>query len=142
MVQAKEGDTVKVHYTGSLVDGTTFDSTEGREPFEFTIGQEMVIPAFERAVIGMEVGDEKSITIPAAEAYGESNPEMISVVDKRQLPEGLIPEIGMMLQASTDNGSVINIRIVEIGDDTITVDANHPLAGKELNFKIKLVEIC
>ncbi len=141
MAQAKEGDKVRVHYTGTLADGSTFDSSVDADPFEFTLGENMVIPGFEEAVAGMSVGDKTTITLPPEEAYGEPNPDMINVVDRGNLPEGLEPEVGMMLQANADENTVLHVRVVEVADDTITVDANHPLAGKELTFELELMEI-
>jgi len=138
---AKDGDMVKVLYKGTFEDGSLFDASDESKPFEFTIGKEMVLPAFEKAVVGLEVGKEKNISIPPEEAYGEPNAEMFTLIGRDQLPEGLEPKIGMTLRANADENTVINVRITEIKDDTITVDANHPLAGKELNFEIKLVEI-
>lgn len=141
MTQVKEGDKVKVHYTGTLEDGSTFDSSEGREPLEFTVGENMVIPGFEKAVVGLETGGETSVTIQPEDAYGQPNLDMIHVVDRSQLPEGLKPEEGMMLQASAPDGSAIPVRITQVDDSTVTVDANHPLAGKALTFCIRLMEV-
>ena len=141
MAEAKTGDKVRVHYTGTLEDGTTFDSSEGRDPLEFTLGENQVIPGFEQAVCGLNVGEEKSVTIPPEEAYGMPNPEMQTTLSKSQLPEGLEPEVGMMLQANAPDGSALSVKITGVDDDTISVDANHPLAGKTLTFAISLVEI-
>lgn len=141
MSEVKAGDKVKVHYTGTLEDGETFDSSEGREVFEFTLGQNMVIPGFEKAVLGLEVGKETTVNLSPDDAYGNPMPEMITTVPREQLPAELSPEVGMMLQANAPDGSVMQVQIKEINDDTITVDANHPLAGKALTFQIRLVEI-
>ncbi|KAA9134157.1 peptidylprolyl isomerase [Marinihelvus fidelis] len=141
MSQAKAGDTVKIHYTGTLDDGTQFDSSDGRDPLEFEVGSGQVIAGFDKAVEGMAVGDEKTINIPSEEAYGPRHDQMIQDVPKEALPDGLEPEIGMTLQARNQGGQPLNLTVTAIGDDTITVDGNHPLAGKDLNFDLKLVAI-
>lgn len=141
MSQAKQGDTVKIHYTGTLNDGTRFDSSEGRDPLEFTIGSGQVIPGFDKAVQGMTVGDSKSINIAAQDAYGPRHEQMVQQVPKTALPENLEPKPGMALQARGEDGKVINLTVTAVGDDDITVDGNHPLAGRDLNFDIELVEI-
>ena len=139
--QAKDGDTVKVHYTGSLEDGTVFDTSLEREPLEFTLGQGQLIPGFEQAVIGMKIGESKTVTIPAEQAYGPYNNELISVIDRDNLPEGLDPEVGQQLQAQQPDGQTIIVTIIEVSETSITVDANHLLAGKDLTFEIELIEI-
>jgi peptidylprolyl isomerase len=136
----KNGDKVKVHYTGSLSDGTIFDSSESREPLEFTVGAGQMIKGFDSAVVGMEVGETKKVTIPADQAYGQRNENMTMVVDKAELPAGMNPKIGDKLEASSSNGSMI-VTVTEVTDTTFTVDANHELAGKDLTFEIKLVEL-
>ena len=141
MSHAKSGDTVKIHYTGTLDDGTQFDSSSGRDPLEFTLGTGQVIPGFDKAVEGMAVGDQKSVNIPAGDAYGPRHDQMIQEVPKSALPEGLEPTEGMGLQAQGQDGRTINLTVTAIGEDTITVDGNHPLAGQALNFEIELVEI-
>jgi len=138
---AKDGDTVKVHYTGTLGDGTTFDTSVEREPLEFTLGAGQVIPGFEEAVIGMQVGQSKTVTIPSEEAYGPHSDELIMVVERDQLPEGLDPEVGQQLQTQGADGRTTIVVVTEVSETTITVDANHPLAGKDLTFEIELVEI-
>lgn len=142
MSQASSGDTVKVHYTGRLSDGTVFDSSEGREPLEFKIGEGQVIQGFDEGVVGMTVGDSKSVTIPTEMAYGERKQELMMEVGKDQLPQNLEPEVGQRLQASQNDGGHIVVSIAEVKDSTVVLDANHPLAGKELDFDISLVEIC
>ena len=132
MSQAKQGDTVRIHYTGTLDDGTQFDSSSGRDPLEFTIGSGQVIPGFDQAVEGMAVGDSKSVNITPQDAYGPRHEQMV---------ENLEPVPGMALQARGDDGKVINLTVTHVGDDDITVDGNHPLAGHNLNFDIELVEI-
>ena len=139
--QAKDGDTVKVHYTGSLEDGTVFDTSLEREPLEFTLGQGQLIPGFEQAVIGMKIGESKTVTIPAEQAYGPYNNELISVIDRDNLAEGLDPEVGQQLQTQQPDGQTIIVTVIEVSETSITVDANHPLAGKDLTFEIELIEI-
>lgn len=141
MSEAKSGDTVKIHYTGKLPDGTQFDTSAGKDPLEFELGSGQVIPGFEKAVTGMEVGQTKTVTIPPAEAYGERNEEMVHEVPKSALPDDLEPEEGMGLQARGEDGQVFRLTVTEVGDETVKVDANHPLAGKDLNFDIELVAI-
>lgn len=141
MSQANTGDTVKIHYTGTLEDGQQFDSSEGRDPLEFELGAGQVVPGFEKAVSGMTVGESKSVKIEPEDAYGERNPEAVQEVPKSALPEELNPEEGMMLQAQNQSGQSVQLRVVAVKDETIIVDANHPLAGKTLNFDINLVAI-
>lgn len=136
----ENGKTVKVHYKGTLGDGTVFDSSEGREPIEFVIGESSVIPGFETAVTDMAVEETRTITIPCAEAYGETREEMIGQIPRANLPEDMEPEVGMMLQMNSPEGS-IPVRIVGLEEDTVTLDANHPLAGEDLTFELTLVEI-
>ena len=141
MSQAKNGDSVKIHYDGSLDDGTQFDSSAGRDPLEFTLGSGQVIPGFDTAVTGMAVGEKKSVRIPPEEAYGEHSDELIHPVPKSALPEEMEVSVGMPLQATGPDGQVVNMTVVEVEADSIQVDANHPLAGKALNFDIELVEL-
>jgi FKBP-type peptidyl-prolyl cis-trans isomerase 2 len=141
MAQATSGDTVRVHYTGTLTDGTTFDSSEGREPLEFTAGGGQVIPGFDQAVAGMEPGDTKTVEIPADEAYGPQRDEMMLQVTPDQFPEDMDPEVGQQLQLSQPDGQSVVVRVVDVQDDAVTLDANHPLAGEDLTFEITLVEI-
>ncbi|MDX9753204.1 MAG: peptidylprolyl isomerase [bacterium] len=141
MVQAKEGDTVLVHYTGTLDDGTVFDSSADREPLEFTLGEGMVIPGFEKAVQGLHVGETSQIRIEPEDAYGEYDDDLLFDIDPTDLPETLEPEIGMVLEVTSQEGSVTNVVISEIEEDHITLDANHPLAGQALTFEINLVNI-
>jgi peptidylprolyl isomerase len=141
MSQAKPGDTVKIHYTGTLDDGTEFDSSAGRDPLEFELGSGQVIPGFDKAVEGMAVGDEKTVAIPPEDAYGPRHDQMVQEVPRSALPDNLEPSEGMALQARGQDGQVINLTVKEVAEESITVDANHPLAGKSLNFDIKLVAI-
>lgn len=141
MSQAKSGDTVRVHYTGTLDDGTQFDSSAGREPLEFVLGTGQVIPGFDQAVEGMVIGAAKEVRIPAVEAYGERNPELTQEVPKSALPGDMTPEVGMPLQARGPDGQVFNLVVTAVADESITVDGNHPLAGQALNFALELVAI-
>jgi len=141
MPNAKVGDKVKVHYKGKLEDGTVFDSSEGRNPLEFTIGENQVLKKFEESVVGLAAGDTTDVFIPAPEAYGVRNDQLVVKVPKTSLPPELKPEIGMKLQSQTPEGGVMVVKVVEINDEDITIDANHDLADKDLNFNIQLVEI-
>lgn len=141
MAQAKLGDTVRVHYTGKLEDGTVFDSSKGGTPLEFTLGSGQIIPGFEQAVLGMSPGDSKTETIPVDQAYGEHREDMVVVVDRAQMPNDLEPEIGQQLQIQQPSGQAIPVVITDISDAEITLDANHPLAGEDLTFDIELVDI-
>lgn len=141
MSQAKKGDTIKVHYTGRLDDGTIFDSSKDREPLEVTMGTGSVIPGFENGLEGMAVGDTKTINIPTEEAYGVARDEMISEVEKSEFPSDITPEVGLELQLTQPDDSIINVTVSKIEGDKITIDANHPLAGKELIFELEMTEI-
>lgn len=138
---AKDGDTVKVHYTGKLENGEVFDTSEEREPLEFTLGHGQLIPGFENAVVGMNVGDSTKVDIPSTEAYGEKREDMIINVPKDQLPADVDPEVGMQLQVNQPNGQPVPVRVTDISETELTLDANHPLAGKDLTFEIKLVDV-
>lgn len=141
MNTAKAGDTVRIHYTGKLEDGTRFDSSEGRDPLEFSLGGGQVIPGFDNAVEGMSVGEKKSVTIQPEEAYGPRHDQLIQDVPRDQLPDDMAPAVGMELQARNENGQVMRFAVTAVDDTSITVDGNHPLAGKPLNFDIELVAI-
>ena len=141
MGQAKNGDTVKVHYTGKLENGEIFDSSKNREPLEFVIGSGNVIPGFEKGVLGMEEGASANITISPKEAYGEKDEQFVVRVSRNDFPENITPAVGLQLQMSRPDGEPINVMIAEMNDDTVTLDANHPLAGQTLFFEIELVEI-
>lgn len=141
MAQAKKGDTVSVHYTGKLSDGSVFDSSQERDPIEFEIGAGQVIPGFENEVAGMEPGDSKTIEIAADEAYGSYRDDMVVVVNRSQFPEEVTPEVGQMYEIPQPNQQVITAQITNIEGADVTLDANHPLAGKDLTFDLELVEI-
>lgn len=141
MQQVKKGDKIKVHYHGRLTSGETFDSSEGREPLEFEVGSGMVIKGFDDGVTGMEVGEKKTINIPVGEAYGTSNPEMVIEMPKDRFPKDMELEVGMPLGMSNPEGQQFQVVVKEIKDDSVILDANHPLAGKDLIFDLELVEI-
>ena len=141
MQQVKSGDTVKVHYHGKLTDGSTFDSSEGREPLEYEVGSGSVIPGFDAGVTGMVVGDKKTVTIPADEAYGQKQAEMIMEFPMDRFPEDMNPEVGMQLNMSNGSGQNFPVVIREVREESVMLDANHPLAGEELIFDLELVEI-
>ncbi len=141
MPQVQEGNTVKVHYTGKFVDGTQFDTSTERGPLEFTMGEGQVIPGFEQAISGMSPGETKTVTIAPDEAYGPHREEMVLEIERDQFPPNLDPEVGQQLELHQPNGSVIGVRVTDVSDDNVTLDANHPLAGQELVFDIELVEI-
>jgi peptidylprolyl isomerase len=139
MSKVSDGSKVKVHYTGKLNDGTVFDSSQDREPLEFTVGEGKVIPGFEDAVRGMEQGESKNVTIGSDQAYGERRQDMILEVPRDKFPEDIPPNVGQQLMLRHPEGQEFPAFIVEVKDDVITLDANHPLAGEDLNFEIQLV---
>jgi FKBP-type peptidyl-prolyl cis-trans isomerase 2 len=139
--EAQQNDTVKVHYTGKLSDGTVFDSSREREPLEFQLGQGQVIPGFEEAVIGMNPGETKTATLAPDDAYGQHRDDMVTDVSRSDLPEDLKPEVGQQLQARNSAGQTIPVRVVDVGDESVKLDANHPLAGQTLTFDIELVDV-
>lgn len=141
MAQVKTGDKIKIHYHGKLTTGETFDSSEGREPLEFEVGSGMVIKGFDDGVTGMNVGDKKTINIPFNEAYGPRNPEMVIEMPKDKFPKDMELEVGLPLGMSDQNGQQFNVTIVEIKEEAVMLDANHPLAGQDLIFDLELVEI-
>ena len=141
MQQVKKGDTVNVHYHGKLTDGSTFDSSEGREPLQFTAGNGQVIKGFDDAVIDMTPGQKKTVTIPVGEAYGERNDDMIMEYPISEFPADMKPEVGMELQMGDNAGNIFPVVITEVHADTVVLDANHPLAGQTLVFDIELVSI-
>jgi peptidylprolyl isomerase len=141
MAQAKKGDKVLVHYTGTYDDGTVFDSSVERGPLEVTIGTGMVIPGFDRALVDMEPGQKKTVNIPVDEAYGQRAEELIAEIKRDQIPADIPLEIGQQLQLSLADGGEAIVMIVDLNDTTVTLDANHPMAGLDLNFELELVEI-
>lgn len=140
-MKATKGSKVKVHYTGRLNSGEQFDSSAGREPLEFEVGAGMMIKGFDDAVMGMAVGDKKTITIPPHEGYGESNPEMIVEFPRDRFPADLVPEVGMQLNMSNGAGQNFPVTITQVQETSVTLDANHFLAGKDLIFDIEMVEV-
>lgn len=141
MSKARTGNTVKVHYTGKLDDGSIFDSSIDRNPLEFTLGKGQLIPGFEKGVIDMEVGESKSIKIPSDEAYGPRKDDLVVNLERDKVPVDIHPEVGLQLQIKQHDGSTGNVLITDVTDTYITLDANHPLAGRDLTFDIELVEI-
>ncbi len=164
MAQAQQGNTVRVHYTGTLSDGSIFDSSEaveqescgcscsssggcdtasdcGSEPLEFTIGAGNVIPGFEKAVLGLAIGESVTVTIPADEAYGQRHDQMVAVVERSEMSGEIEPIEGQQLEVELQDGTTMPVLITEVTDTTVTLDANHPLAGQDLTFAIRLVEI-
>ena len=141
MAEAKNGDTVKIHYTGKLDDGTVFDTSVERDPLQFTVGEGKLIPDFEQAVVGMNPGESKTIQIPAENAYGPHHQEMIMVVERSQFPEDLKPEVGQQLQVRQADSQDFVVTVMAVSDSKVTLDGNHPLAGKDLTFDIQLAEI-
>lgn len=141
MTQAKSGDTVRIHYTGTLDDGSEFDSSAGRDPLEFSLGGGQVIPGFDSAVDGMTVGEKITVTIAADQAYGERHEQLVQDVPKSALPDEIEPAVGMQLQSRSPEGQVMNLVVTEVAEESITLDGNHPLAGQALTFAIELVEI-
>ncbi len=141
MAQAKEGDKVKVNYSGSLEDGTVFGSSPEEDPLEFTIGQKKVLPSFENAVVGMNEGDTKTVSIPPEEAFGQPKEDLIFDVERTKLPPDIDVKLGGVLRVGSDTGKNFDVAITNIDDETVTLDGNHPLAGKVLNLEIQLIEI-
>jgi peptidylprolyl isomerase len=141
MRQAKQGDTVRIHYTGTLNDGTEFDSSAEREPIEFTLGSQAVIPGFEDGVLGMQIGEQKKIHIPPEEAYGPHNEALVEEIPLQHFPEDMVLQVGMHLQAQSPNGESFNVVVTALSEASATLDGNHPLAGEALNFELELVEI-
>jgi peptidylprolyl isomerase len=141
MQQVKSGDTVKVHYHGKLTDGTTFDSSEGREPLEFEVGSGAVIAGFDQGVTGMSIGDKKTIQIPVDDAYGPKQEDLLMEFPRDRFPGDMAPEVGMQLNMSNGSGQNFPVVIREVREDVVVLDANHPLSGEDLVFDLELVEI-
>lgn len=141
MAEARHGDTVRVHYTGRLADGTVFDTSLGQEPLEFTLGAGQVILGFEEAVVGMNPGESKTVEVSAEQAYGPHREELVLEVDRRQVPPDLDLEVGQQLVLRQAPGQLIRVMVTNLSESSVTLDANHPLAGKDLTFEIQLMEI-
>ncbi|GGH23582.1 hypothetical protein GCM10010973_09560 [Cribrihabitans marinus] len=141
MTEVKSGDTVAIHYTGTLRDGQTFDSSEGRDPLAFEVGSGQIIPGLDAAMPGMEVGDKKRVEVECQEAYGPVNPEARQAVPREGIPDEIPLEIGSRLQMQSPDGQAVPVTVVEVDEATVTLDANHPLAGQDLIFDIELVSI-
>jgi len=141
MAKAKTGDTVKVHYTGKLDDGTIFDTSADREPLQFTIGEGQLIPDFEQAVVGMDPGESKTVQIPSDKAYGPHHEEMVMIVNRTEFPEDIEPKVDQRLQVRQEDGQSFAVTVTVVSESSVTLDANHPLAGKDLTFDIQLAEI-
>jgi len=141
MTPATSGSTVAFHYTGTLPDGSVFDSSEGRDPLSFTMGQGQIIPGLEAAVDGMSEGEEKTVTVAASDAYGERDPNAMQQIPRDQIPENIPTEIGTQLQMQAPNGQAIPVVVAEADETSVTLDANHPLAGKDLTFAVKIVSV-
>ena len=142
MAQAQHGDKVKVHYTGRLDDGTVFDSSIISDPLEFTIGEREVVPGFEEAIIGMNPGESKTVTVPVDKAYGPRRDDMVMVVDREKFPPNIEPEVGQQLEIrQREDGRTIPVMVTDVSESSVTLDANHHLAGKDLIFNIQLLEI-
>ncbi|KUF09661.1 FKBP-type peptidyl-prolyl cis-trans isomerase [Pseudoponticoccus marisrubri] len=141
MTQVKSGDTVHIHYTGTLQDGSTFDSSDGRDPLQFKVGSGEIIPGLDKAMPGMSVGESKTVHIPADEAYGQPSPEARQNVPRTEIPDHIPLDLGTQLQVQTPQGQTVPVTVVEVTDSEVTLDANHPLAGKDLTFAVELVAI-
>ncbi len=141
MSEAKSGDKVHVHYTGRLEDGTVFDTSDGRDPLPFELGGGQVIPGFNKAITGMEVGEKKTVTIPSEDAYGQHSDDRTFLVPRDNLPPGYDPKVGEVMRMETKEGQQMNVIITEVDEDQVRMDANHPLVGKDLIFDIELVKI-
>jgi peptidylprolyl isomerase len=141
MSTAKDGDKVAVHYTGTLNDGTVFDSSVDREPLEFTLGMGQMIAGFEKAVVGMHIGQSKVVTIPSGDAYGDYDEDIVRILPRCDFPDGGVPSLGQQFRVRQEDGKSFIVMVVEIDDENVTLDANHPLAGQDLTFDITLVSI-
>ena len=141
MANTKNGDTVKIHYTGTLSDGEVFDSSKDRDPLQFTLGSGQVIPGFDEGVMGMAIGDKKTINIDAQNAYGPINPELVQQIKKTEFKEDMNLEKGSRMQLNNGQGQTMVVTVADIDENTVTLDGNHPLAGKDLTFELELVEI-
>lgn len=141
MTDAKAGDTVAIHYTGTLTDGAVFDSSDGRDPLQFVVGSGQIIPGLDQAIPGMKVGDKKVVEVPADQAYGQHNPQGVQAVPREHVPAEIPLEVGLSLQMQTPDGRAIPVVVTAISEAEVTLDANHPLAGKDLTFAIEIMEV-
>lgn len=141
MTQVKQGDTVRLHYTGTLTTGETFDSSAGRDPLEFVVGSGQIIPGLDKAIPGMSVGEKKVVEVPFAEGYGPVNPEAMKTVPRESVPENVPVDPGTRLQMQTPDGQAVPVTVVSSDESRVVLDANHPLAGQDLKFDIEIVEI-
>jgi peptidylprolyl isomerase len=141
MAQVKNGDTVTVHYTGRLEDGTVFDSSANRDPLQFTLGEDLLIPGFEQAVLGMSAGESKTVEVSADQAYGPHREEMVVDIDRQEFPPQFQPKVGQQLQIPQSDGQVTRLIVTAVSEQKVTLDANHPLAGRDLTFDVQLLEI-
>lgn len=141
MTEAKPGTTVSIHYTGTLEDGTQFDSSEGRDPLTFTMGEGQIIPGLESALAGLAVGDTKTVTVAAADAYGPHRPEAMQDIPRDSVPDHIPLDTGTQLQVQTQQGQTLDVVVAKVTEDTVTLDANHPLAGKDLTFAVEIVSV-
>ncbi|WP_323036335.1 peptidylprolyl isomerase [Pararhodobacter sp.] len=141
MTQAKAGDTVQIHYTGTLSDGSVFDSSEGRDPLSFTLGSGQIIPGLDAAIDGMAVGEQKTVTIPADQAYGAHNPDAVQAIPRDQIPPEIPVAAGTQLQMQTPDGRAVPVVVAGATDEHVMIDANHPLAGKDLTFAVNIVSV-
>ena len=141
MTEVKTGDTVLIHYTGTLADGSTFDSSAGRDPLEFTVGSGQIIPGLDSAMPGMEVGETKTVEVACENAYGQPDPNARQAVPRNSIPDDIPTEPGTRLQMQTPQGQVVPVTVIEANEEQVTLDANHPLAGQDLTFKVELVGV-
>lgn len=141
MTEIKQGDTVRIHYTGTLLDGKTFDSSEGRDPLEFVVGSGQIIAGLDAALPGMVLGEKKRVEVPCVEAYGPVNPAMRQAIPREGIPDDIPLDPGTQLQMQTPDGQALPVTVVEVDESTVTLDANHPLAGQDLVFDIEIVSI-
>ena len=141
MTEVKSGDTVHIHYTGTLKDGTVFDSSEGRDPLKFEVGSGQIIPGLDTAMPGMSVGEKKTVEVPAEQAYGQVDPNARQQVPREGIPADIPLDPGTQLQVQTENGQVLPVTVLEVTEEHVTLDANHALAGKDLKFEVELVAI-
>ncbi len=141
MAQAKQGDTVQVNYTGKLGDGTVFDTSVNRHPLRFTLGKGQLIAGFERAVLGMNAGEKKTVVVPAEEAYGPHRGEHVVAIERKNLPSDVNPQVGQRLEITQADDKTVLVTVTDISESSVTLDANHPLAGKALTFDIELIKI-